>query len=151
MSDTRAVSVPIQYVLLLAIVALLSGGLYVSVGGFVQDEQAGAAEDALGVIGARLASDLAAADRVATPLDGAGTLSIVADTPAHVAGATYTVTVESTGTPDRAVLVLASQQPAVSVRQVVVTDVPVGTGSVAGGPLRIVYDASADRLEVRHG
>lgn len=150
MTDERAVSVPVQYVLLLATLALLSSGLFVAMGGFVQAEQGQAAEDALEAVGQRLSADLAAADRLATPLDGAGEFSLAIETPATVAGTTYTIAVEHR-TGDRSALVLETTRPAVVVDVEIITDVTLVEGSVSGGRLAVVYDPTADTLEVRHG
>lgn len=150
MTDDRAVSVPIQYTLLLATIALLASGLFVALGGFVQDEQGDAAENALEAIGNRLAAELAAADRLASPLDGAGRLSLAVDTPDTVAGTTYTITVDH-ASGNRSRLVLETVRPAVSVVVEIETHVHLVEGSVSGGPLDVVYDPSADELEVYHG
>jgi hypothetical protein len=148
-TDERAVTVPVQYVLLLATLALLSSGLFVAMGGFVQAEQGQAAEDALEAVGQRLSADLAAADRLATPLDGTGAFTLAIETPETVAGTTYTISVEHR-TGDRSALVLETRRPSVAVDVDVVTDVPLVEGSVSGGQLAVVYDPAADSLEVRH-
>jgi len=148
-TDERAVSVPVQYVLLLATLALLSSGLFVAMGGFVESEHSDAARDALEAVGQRLSADIAAADRLATPLDGAGEFSLVIDTPATVAGTTYTIAVERR-TGDRSAIVLEATRPPVVVDLEVVTDVTLVEGSVSGGQLAVVYDPLSETLEVRH-
>lgn len=149
MTDERAVSIPMQYVLLLAIVALLSSGLFVGIGGFVQAQQADAARDGLEVVGNRLASDIASADRLAAPLDGSGALTVSADTPSRVAGATYTITVQDAES-DRTEIVLQATNLDVPVIVDIVTDVDIAEGSVSGGPLSLVYDPASDSLEVQN-
>jgi hypothetical protein len=151
MMDHRAVTVPVQYTLLLATLALLASGLFVGMGGFVTNEQSQAAQGALETIGERVASDLAAADRLAAPLDGTGEFSLAIDAPESVAGTTYTITIEdATGNDDRSRLVLETVRPAVSVATEIETEVPLLEGSVSGGRLVVVYDPSSDRLEVRN-
>lgn len=150
MTDERAVSIPMQYVLLLAIVALLSSGLFVGIGGFVQAQQADAARDGLEVVGNRLASDIASADRLAAPLDGSGALTVSADTPSRVAGATYTITVQDDAESDRTEIVLQATNLDVPVIVDIVTDVDIAEGSVSGGPLSLVYDPASDSLEVQN-
>lgn len=149
MIDERAVSIPTQYVLLLVIVALLSSGLFVGIGGFVQSQQADAVRDGLSVAGTRLAADIVAADRLAASLDGAGALTVSADTPDQIAGVTYTIAIRDVE-PGRSELVLQATNLDVPVVVDVVTGVDLAEGSVAGGPLLLVYDPANDRLEIRN-
>lgn len=149
MTDERAVSILIEYVLLLVIVAILSSGLFVGIGGFVQFQQADAVQNGLEVSGTRLAADISAADRLAAPLSGAGTLTVRADTPDQVAGVTYTITIRDLE-PGRSELVLQATNLDGPVIVNVVTDVDIAEGSVSGGPLSLVYDPATDRLEVHN-
>lgn len=150
MMDARGVSMPLQYVLLTSIIALLASGLFVAAGGFVQHEQSDAVEHGLEVVGARMATDITAADRLARNLDGSDTVSVTVETPAQVAGSTYVMTVTSSGEEDTYTLTLTSDAAGVVVSVDVYSATPIQESSVAGGAVEIRYVAAEDRLEVRH-
>lgn len=149
--DTRGVSMPLQYVLLVAIIGLLAGGLFVTTGGFVEDQREEAVEHGLEVVGARMATDIVAADRLAGSLDGSGSFVQQVETPETVAGSTYVLTVTPIAGTDRSLLTLQSGEVQVTVEVEVTTTHPVATASVDGGDLAIRYDAATDSLEVRDG
>ena len=148
--DSRGVSMPLQYVLLVAIIGVLAGGLFVTAGGYVQNERADAVEHGLEVVGARLATDIVAADRLAGSLDGSGSFVQQVDTPETVAGSTYVLTVTPIAGTDRSLLTLESRETQVTVEVEVRTTRPVANASVAGGDLAIRYDAATDSLEVQN-
>jgi hypothetical protein len=149
MTADRAVSVPLQYVLLLATIAVLSATLFVGMGDFVQAERTDAVEGTLDVIGHRLSADIATADRLAGPLQGAGNLTVAVDLPTQVAGSTYTVRVASIGG-NRSHLVLETIRPSTTVTVDIVTERALAPGTVSGGPVTVVYNPAVDRLEVHH-
>lgn len=149
--DDRGVSMPIQYVLLVAIVAILASGLLVSAGGFVTTQQESAVRHGLDVAGTRLAADLVAADRLAAPIDESGTMELAVDTPTRIAGSQYLISIEPTGTPGRSIVRLESIAPTEAVTVEIVTDLEIVPTTVDGGRLVIVADAGNDTLEVRDG
>lgn len=151
MMDDRGVSMPIQYVLLIAIIAILASGLIVTAGGFVTTQQESAVRHGLDVTGTRLATDLAAADRLAFSLNDSGTMELTIDTPTQVAGAQYLISIESTATPGHSILRLESIAPAETVTVEIVTDFELQPTTVDGGRLLVVADATNETLEVRDG
>lgn len=151
-ADTRAVTVPTDYVLLVGITALLASGLLAGTAGFVGDQHEGALRAGLSVVGNDLAADLTTADRLADSLGDDGRASLTVDLPQSVAGTTYLVRVEDTTTPpaDRTYtydLVLTSTAPEVTVRVPLATRRPLTLETLDGGPVEIV--ATPGGLEVR--
>lgn len=151
--DDRGVSMPLQYVLLVATVAILSSGLFVSTGGFVDTQQDTAVRQGLEMVGTRLATDLESADRLASDMTATDTMVLGVDTPTTVAGTHYLVTFEPGRTANETVIWLESADSNVVVSVGVVTDLDVARTTVDGGRLVISaeYDAAADttNLEVR--
>ncbi|MFB6135603.1 MAG: hypothetical protein ABEJ04_02490 [Halobacteriaceae archaeon] len=150
--DERAASVTVGYVVSLAVVALVVSALLVATGTFVQGKREQVVRTELRVVGEQVASDLAAADRLAET--GATADARVRSTlPESVAGLTYRVRVVDRpdggpGPGNRYALVLRTDSPAVTVNVTFVTDATVQTGTtVTGGPLVVVYDGTD--LEVR--
>lgn len=135
MTGDRAVSMPLQYVLLLAVIALLSSGLFISTSGFVQTQQQDAVRQGLEAVGYRLASDLSSADRLAATLDESGSLEMKVDVPRQVSGSTYLITFDA----DNGTIRLESTNPTVVVTVPVVTGTErqLASGTVSGGPLTI--------------
>jgi hypothetical protein len=149
MTTDRAVSVPLQYVLLLGTITVLSAGLFVGMGGFVQAERTEAVEETLDVIGHRLSVDIATADRLAGDLDGQGNVTVAVDLPTQVAGSTYVIQIESLGG-NRSRLALETTRPNAVVTVDVVTEVALDPGTASGGAVSVVYDPTTDTLEVRN-
>lgn len=148
MTDERAMSVPTNYVIMLAVVTILSSGLFVTASGFVVDQQEQAVRAGLEVIGNRLANDLAAADRLAQGTDAPGDLSVMVELPERAAGSTYTIVVDPTG--NGADIRLRTTRPEITVTVPVRTATPVSSGSVSGGTLVVTFDTTSPSLEVRH-
>lgn len=151
MMDDRGVSMPIQYVTLVAIVAILASGLLVTAGGFVTTQQDSGVRHGLDVTGTRLASELVAADRLAGSLDDTGTMELTVDTPTRVAGAQYLLEIEPTATPNRTRIRLTSIAPSEEITVEVVTDLDVQPTTVDGGRIVIVADTANNTLEVHDG
>lgn len=144
----RGVSTAVNYVLALAVVTLLVSGLFVSMSGFVTDQQEQAVRSELTVVGNRLADDLSAADRLAVGTGGTGRVRATLDLPESVAGTTYRTRIASAGGGDSYTLTLVGTDPEVSVTVSVRTRTTVATGTVTGGDLVVTYDDANDRLEV---
>lgn len=147
--DDRGLSVPMNYVIMLAIVAILASGLFVATSGYVRGQQDQAVRAGLEVAGNRLANDLAAADRLAGATTAPGNLSVAVDLPERVAGTTYTVAIATSGA--TVSVTLTSAQPVATVTVTVETTHPVSATAVSGGPVVIRYDpAVGSTLEVSH-
>lgn len=150
-ADTRAVTVPTDYVLLIGITALLASGLLVGTGGFVADQQERAVRSGLEVVGNGLADDLTTADRLADSLGDDGRVTIETELPEAVAGKTYLVSIEQravTGDAHFYDLVLTSTAPDVVVRVPVRTHTAVDAETLDGGPVALSVTSDGD-LEVR--
>lgn len=131
----RATSVTVTYVLTLAVVTALMGGLLVVTGDVVAEQRETATRAELEVLGHRLAAHVMTADRLAR-LDGRAVL-VRSPLPRRVAGSEYAVAVEATG--DDARLVLTAERTDVTVRVPFATETPVRNGTIRGGPARVVY------------
>lgn len=141
--DDRGVTIPVGYVITLAIAAVLFSVL-IAAGGSVLDREAeSTVENELEIIGQEVAADLAAADRLARAGESGrpDELVIRNEIPQRTASAEYRLNV--TGDEIR----LETNDPDVTVTIPLRTTLDV-RGSVDGGPIRIVYDPSADELEV---
>lgn len=148
-TDDRAVSTTLGYTLSLTVATLLVGGLLIASGGFVEDQRERTVRNELQVIGQQVSADVAAADRLAST-DGTNDRVVVGrNLPNEVTGVRYTIAVESDG--GETYLTLSTNSPDVSVRVNLATETSVAETDVSGGDVRVVYDPSADELEVQHG
>ncbi|MHB9285703.1 hypothetical protein ACKVMT_01520 [Halobacteriales archaeon Cl-PHB] len=146
MSD-RAVSTSLNYSLTLAISTLLVVGLLTAGGTFVDQQREGVVDSELRVIGERLASDLAAADRLAQVGGGSAVVNVTSRLPRSVSGKSYTVAV--TGSGGNATLVLSPNGENREVSVPVANKTAISPTRVSSGNLRIVYDDAGDgTLEV---
>jgi hypothetical protein len=136
-------------VLGLTISALLISVLLVGVGGFVEDQRERVVQTELDVVGQQLASDIAATDRLvqgSNPSTGSVGVRFESHLPNQIANTGYTVEVD--GSQSR--LVLRTDRPTVAVIVGIETTTELAEVTVAGGDLAIVYDPTADELEVVH-
>jgi hypothetical protein len=141
---SRGVSTALGYVLNLGVATLLVTILLLSAGTLVEDQRDRATETELDVVGERLVSDLAAADRLARTNDPS-TVRVEADVPVRVAGSYYTVRVNESGSGD---VVLNAGRPDVRVVVPFETATEVEFSTVDGGDLAVVYDPGNDTLVV---
>ena len=72
MTDDRAVSATLGYVLVIGITTILISGLFLAAGGFVENQHERAIRAELEVVGNRLAADIAAVDRLALAAGSSG-------------------------------------------------------------------------------
>jgi len=145
--DRRAVSVTVGYILMLSVAALLLGVVLTGAGGLMESQSQQVVSDELTVVGNQLASNIHEADRLAqvgAADTGEPTVELTVRLPQQVAGTGYLVEIGnetitlSTSNPDVEVTVSYPE-----------TDRELAdSGRVSGGNLRIVYNTSADRLEV---
>ncbi|MFC6974724.1 hypothetical protein ACFQL1_08555 [Halomicroarcula sp. GCM10025709] len=145
----RGVSTALNYVLALAVVALLVSGLFVGMSGFAEERRDGAVRTELSVVGNRLATELGTAERLALTGD-ARTVRVGVALPARVSGTDYAVAISRTA-PEQYVLVLRAPAADVSATVRLRSRVRVRPTTVGGGDLRVVYDGATDRLEVTDG
>lgn len=146
--DDRGVTVPMNYSLMVTIVALLAAVLVAGMGAYVGDQQATTARDGLSVVGHRIAADLSTADRLAATVGPGGSVELDTDLPETVAGSSYVVEIVSvpSGPPNTYDLVLATTDPEVTVTVPVRTRGAVTPTSFAGGPVSV--RATPSGLEV---
>jgi len=104
-ADERGISTVISHVLSVAITTLLIMGLVAGATGFLDIQKDRAAEKELRTVGTQLASELAAADRLARTSNA---VTVTSHQPETVAGSTYTVTLESC--PAGACVILAAAE-----------------------------------------
>lgn len=148
LGDERGLTVPINYLLLVGIMALLSAGLLVSTASFVDDQQERTIRTELQVVGNRVAADLSAADRLAVTVSGSGGVETEIDLPGQVAGSTYRIDITSVGG-ERYLVTLTSTEPDVSVSIPVRSRTPIAANGLDGDDLRVTYDpAGSGNLEV---
>lgn len=144
----RGVTVPINYLLLIGVMVLLSTGLLVSTSSYVEGQQERATGAEFRVIGNQVASDLAATDRLAQSVEGSGNVETQIDLPGRVAGTAYRIEITSDGG-DRYLVTLRSTAPDVSVSVPVRSQTDIATGGLDGDDLIVTYDPSGSgRLEV---
>lgn len=141
----RGVSTTLGYTLNLAIATVLVTGLLVAAGGYVEDQQERAIRSELGVIGSRVAGDIAAADRLART--GSDTnVTIRVSTPVRSTGVPYRIEINSSG---NEMITLSTRDPAVTVSVPFRSSTTVEPGSVSGGTFTIRYgDATGNNITV---
>lgn len=139
----RAVSVTVNYVLTLAITALLLSGLLVAAGGLVESQSERAIRSELDVLGQHLAADIESADRLATVASGeSAEVRIETDLPTHVAGRSYRIAVGESE------LELRTADPDVSVTVPFTTTNDIEERTIRGGDLRTEWSGDSGTLEV---
>jgi len=146
MSDRRAVSTTLSYVLSLAIATVLITGLILAGGGYIDSQREQVIRDELIVTGQQLAADIERVDRLVR----AGNTSSVTVTmnrsfSNRVTGASYQLTVM----PGAQTLVLNTTRPEVIVRVGLASETDLGKSQVRGGEIQIEYNQSREHLEVR--
>lgn len=140
-SYDRGVSTVLEYVLGLAIVTVLIGGLFVTTTGIVSEERERAAESELRVLGNTLAADVTTVDRLAFSADSARA-RLERDLPDAVAGGGYRIRLEHDGS-GPAVIELTAAAPDVSVTVPVMNGTAIRNSTASGGDVEIRYDGSA--------
>jgi len=145
MSDSRAVSTTLGYVLTLAIAALLVTGLITAGGNYVENEREQVIRDELTVIAQQLAADIERADRLARAASGSSTTVALNQTFSdQVTGTTYRIDLDSS---DETVVV-ESLDPSIAISVEVQTTTPLRDSTVDGGSVQVRLASGA--LEVRN-
>ncbi|MBX0324540.1 hypothetical protein EGH21_16035 [Halomicroarcula sp. F13] len=148
MSESRAVSTALNYVLTLSITAILVTGLLIAGTDFVEGRQENVIREELTVVGQQVAADLARVDRLVVAANSSGS-SLEAETrqtfPERVAGSGYQARLD----PSAERLVLTSTDPEVRVTVSVTSRTDLRVSTVDGGVVEVAYNGTSDALEVR--
>jgi hypothetical protein len=149
-ADERAVSVTVGYVLTLAIGAVLLSGVVIGIGGVVDSQTERVVRGDIAVVGQTTVANLESADRLARAAEtdrppGAAlpTVAVDVDLPDRIAGRPYRIAV------DGEAVTLRTDDPEAVAEIPHVAALPVESSRVRGGPIRIRYNGSTGRLEVR--
>ena len=141
----RGVSTMLSYTLTLAMVTLLVSGLFLTAGGYVEDQRERAIRSELTVIGNRIAADLGVVDRLALESDDSH-IRLRTDIPESVAGSSYRLSIESLGSPSPYAINLTTTEPDVVVSVTVKLAMPVVPTTISGGDVSFAYDGT--KMEV---
>lgn len=144
LSDERAVSPVLGYVLTLSVATLLVGGLLVSAGGFIDDQRRNTAESELRVIGQQVSADISAADRL-NRTAGAENITVGRNVPRTVVGSEYTIRVRyDGGGPTSPYLELSTVQPEVTVQVGIASKSTVNASTAHGGEIAVEVRCTPD-------
>lgn len=152
-ADDRAVSPVFGYVLTLSVATLLVGGLLISAGGFIDEQQRDTGESELQVVGQQISADIAAADRL-NRTAGADDVRVGRTLPQEVVGSHYTIEVVDGGGPTSPYLELRMDRPEVTVKVGIASKSAVKVGASAdGGSIEIVMEGSGSdrKLVLQNG
>lgn len=142
----RAVSTAFNYTLILGISTILIVGLLTAGGNFVDAQRDSVVDSELEVIGERLASDIAMADRLVQAGNADQTLNLTAELPSSVSGSSYSIDIVTED--GNASVELTSPSLDRTVTAKVANTTALEPTSVSGGSVEIVYDQSEERLVV---
>lgn len=143
MSNERAVSTTLSYVLTLAIATLLITGLIIAGGTYVDSQREQVIRDELTVTGQQIASDIERADRMVRAGDSVATVRTNQSFSNTVTGTPYRVTLDDSAD----AVVLNATNPDVTVRVALAVETDLADdNSVLGGDLQVRYTGS--ELEV---
>lgn len=135
--DERAVSITLNYVLAIAISAVLVTGLLIAGGNFVGDQQESVVRNELSVVGQRLAADLERVDRMVAAGDDVDAARINRSLPTAAVGERYDIELDASAEPE---LVLTADGADVSVSVTISNRTPLADSSVRSGSVAVVYD-----------
>ena len=146
--DERGVSTTLTYVLTIAVTTILISGLIVAAAGVVGDQRERAVRNELGVVGERLSSELASADRLVVP-DADAAVRLRTTHPERVVGSDYSVALLASAPGPCArypCLVLNATDPDETITVPFATQTPVRPTSVEGGRVVVVYEPANGTL-----
>lgn len=144
MSDDRAASVTINYILGLSITFLLVTGLFIAGGDFVEEQRENSVRTELDVLSEQVAADISMADRLAQSTSTNDTVQVRRSLPSRISGVSYTIEVE--GGPDPK-LILRTNDPDIEVRTTFTNETDVVVKSLNGGPI-VVNQTASGTLEI---
>ncbi len=151
----RAVSITVNYVIVLAITAVLVSGLLVGAGGYVQDQRTNVVREELTVVAEQLTAGIDDADRLSRAEAESRSVRVGVNLPTRVAGESYRIEVTElptpAGQPTRHELRLRSAESDVGVTLTISTLVDLDEGSVNGGWVVIRLDAAGPTLVLSDG
>ena len=149
-SNNSAVSITLNYVLVLGISVVLVSGLLLAGGNFVEDQRERVIESELTVIGHHIAGDLEQVDRMVQAGENTERAKIDQSFQLTVSGTGYDVTLEEN--PDRVVLTSVSPEVTVEVFLNVKTEIDPGDDRlVTGGDFSVEYDPDSNQLVILDG
>lgn len=150
MTGDRAVSTTVGYVITLSITTLLVSGLLIAGGDFVQDQRQAASQSELRVVGQQLATDIAAADRLAQTSGPDGDLVLRRELPENIAGSNYRIHTSQIGDRDTYQIRMAATNPDVSTDVRVYSTTPVFMKTnLTGGSMAVEYNSVTETLLVK--
>lgn len=145
MTNNRAVSTTLNYILGLAIAFLLVAGLFITAGSFVGDQRETGVRTEMEVLGEQIAVDIEAADRMAQTIDD-GNVTVHRSLPSRLSGTGYTIAVEADPDP---YLTLTSTNPDVEVTVGFTNTTDVELTRLKGGSIQVTYDNSENALVLK--
>lgn len=148
--NDRSVSISLNYILVLAITAVLVTGLIIAGGTFVENQREQVIEGELRIIGNHLAGNMEQVDRYVRASEGNPSTAYINQTfGTDATGSSYQVSLEDgAGTPQ---VVLTSSRPDVTVRVNATVQADVDPDSFAnGGAVSVAYDPSGNELVIRN-
>jgi hypothetical protein len=137
--DDRGASITLNYVLTVAISALLVTGLLIAGGNFVAGQQTSVVRNELSVVGQRLAADVERVDRMVAAGDGVSAARINRSLPTAAVGERYDVELDASAEE----LVLTADGADVSVSVPISNRTALADSSVGSGSVAVVYNESA--------
>lgn len=140
MTDDRAVSTTVNYVLGLSIAFALVTGLFMAGGDFVQNQREDSIRVELEVLGEQVAADLMMADRLAETTTDNETVRVRRTLPPRVGGSSYSVSVEGGEDP---YVVMQSSQPEITVEAEFTNETNVEMTEVNSRHLIVNYTAES--------
>ena len=153
--DDRAVSITVNYVIVLGITAVLISGLLIGAGGYVQDQRTNVVREQLTVVAEQLAAGITDADRLSRAEARSLSVRVGVNLPARVAGESYRIAVDNVSAPGQEPmeyeLRLRSASSDVSVTLRLSTLVALEERSVNGGWVVLRLDASDSTLVLENG
>lgn len=151
--DNRGLSTTVGYVLGLAIMLVLSTGLFVAGGDFVNDQRDEAIRSELQVVGQQVANDLSRLDRTVEAsapfgVGPAATIAVTERVPQKVAGYSYDIEIRDPAAPGVPHLLLSTRNPDIDVRVNVTVNNNLNPSVIDGGEYTIEFDQSSGTVEV---
>ena len=141
----RAVSITVNYVIVLGLTAVLVSGLLVGAGGYVQDQRTNVVREELTVVAEQLAAGIGDADRLSRVEAQSRSVRVGVALPSQVAGESYRIEVRTLSPageePKRHELTLRSAESDVSVTLTISTLEGLDDGSVNGGRVVVRLDS----------
>lgn len=142
----RGTSIALGYVLTIAIITVLVGGLIISGSSFLTDQRENVINEELSVIGNQLAGNVEQADRMVNASAGDDVQVRIAEQfQREVGGTGYRVDLvnESSAEDDAPKIELSSSNPDITRTVNVTTETPIADSSTTGGTVSIYYDPDA--------